>query len=598
MERASSSRIAGASAPVADRLRPSRNESAEVSIRSDAVFWRRGTAAVLVLAAILFFTRLGARALWSSEFRWAEIAREMLLTHHYFWPTINGRVYFDKPLGTYWLIVAASYLTGAANELAARIPCAIAGLAAVGLLILMTRRLYDLRTGVIAGFILATSFSFVFFSRTASADVETITGELAALLLFLRNEETPRGWWVIGLWLIMAVTSLMKGLLGFVLPLAVIGVYSCLAEGWSELGRRLLSGSLLGRVRWLVQRNRWLFNWRTPLAIALAAVIYYAPFAISHLKTDSSKGIYMVYRENVERYFAPFDHRGPIYLYCYVIFALMAPWSVFIPAALAHTHQRRHRGADKARSDRFTLAFFWTTFIFFTLSGSRRSYYLLPILPAAAIMVARVVSEPFGELSKAVRLLLKAGYAVLIGTVVVSALAFFPPSWFMPGRYAMLPPAPARGIFAIYWFVSVAVIVWTLLRFEWRRVTISACVIAYLFMFYLYVFAMPAGDAWRGEKAFAARARATIGAQAPQLAFFMNDGPAYYLGYNRPVPEYDSLRQIDAAVKNGSVKYIITRRRAARRLNFPVVRLDSEAVYPWDSPHHRGNAMVLLRVER
>ena len=84
----------------------------------------------------------------------------------------------------------------ASNETAARLPCAIAGLLAVGLLILLARRLYDLRIGVISGFILATSFSFVFFSRHASADVETITGELAALLLFLKHEDRPAGWWI------------------------------------------------------------------------------------------------------------------------------------------------------------------------------------------------------------------------------------------------------------------------------------------------------------------------------------------------------------------------------------------------------------------
>src|ERR1700674_187336 len=101
--------------------------------------WAGGVA---VLTAILFFSRLGARALWSSEFRWAEIAREMLLTHNYFWPTINGMVYYDKPLGSYWLVVAATHLTGAMNEAAARIPCAVAGLIGVGLLILLARRLY------------------------------------------------------------------------------------------------------------------------------------------------------------------------------------------------------------------------------------------------------------------------------------------------------------------------------------------------------------------------------------------------------------------------------------------------------------------------
>ena len=70
-------------------------------------------AGVMILAAILFFARLGARALWSSEFRWAEIAREMRLTGNYFWPTINGRLYYDKPLASYWLVLWAADLTGA-----------------------------------------------------------------------------------------------------------------------------------------------------------------------------------------------------------------------------------------------------------------------------------------------------------------------------------------------------------------------------------------------------------------------------------------------------------------------------------------------------
>jgi 4-amino-4-deoxy-L-arabinose transferase-like glycosyltransferase len=122
-----------------------------------STLWRWAAAAVLLLTAMLYFLRLGTRALWASEFRWGEVAREMLLTHHYFWPTINGRVYFDKPLGSYWLVIASTWLTGRMDEAAARIPSAVAGLLAVALLILLTRRLYDLRTGVIAGLILATS---------------------------------------------------------------------------------------------------------------------------------------------------------------------------------------------------------------------------------------------------------------------------------------------------------------------------------------------------------------------------------------------------------------------------------------------------------
>ena len=68
--------------------------------------------AVLLLAASLFFIKLGDRSLFGSEGRWSEVTREMRLTENYFWPTINGRVYYDKPLLSYWLITAVAGLSG------------------------------------------------------------------------------------------------------------------------------------------------------------------------------------------------------------------------------------------------------------------------------------------------------------------------------------------------------------------------------------------------------------------------------------------------------------------------------------------------------
>ena len=97
----------GAERTPADRGSRAAAANPTIEILGYAVSWRAAAAAVLTLAAVMFFARLGARALWSSEFRWAEIAREMHLTGRYFWPTINGRVYYDKPLGSYWLVMAA-----------------------------------------------------------------------------------------------------------------------------------------------------------------------------------------------------------------------------------------------------------------------------------------------------------------------------------------------------------------------------------------------------------------------------------------------------------------------------------------------------------
>jgi 4-amino-4-deoxy-L-arabinose transferase-like glycosyltransferase len=556
---------------------------------------------VIALAAILFFARLGVRALWASEFRWAEIAREMLISRNYFWPTINGHVYYDKPLGSYWLVIGATWLTGGMNEAAARLPSAIAGLIAIALLIFLSRRLYDLPVGVMASMILATSFSFVFFSRSASADVETVAGVLAALTLFWCHQDHPTGWWVVALWVVMALTSLTKGLLGFVLPLVVIGSYASLADGWAVLAEETLHGSFSQRLNCVIARQRWFFNWFTPLAIVLAALIYYWPFAVSHAETGSAKGLAMVYRENVVRYFAPFDHVGPFYLYAYVIFALMAPWSVFLPAALAQAHYPEHlpnpaAHAEHHQSDRFTLTFFWPTFIFFTVSGSRRSYYLLPILPAAAILVARLFTRSLDQLNRAPRTMLKLGFSVLVIAVVVSSLAFVSPRYFLPNPYALLPDAPARRIFAIGWIGSVLAIGWAVRRLTTPRIFLSSAIVAWLFMFYLFVFAMPAGDAWRGEKQFAQQTRELIGGDTAGLAYYRSLGPAYYLDLPAPVPSYDSRRRLDQAINAGAARWVVMRQRDIETMDLPAQVLAREAVYPWDSKDHRLNAMVLVRL--
>ncbi len=551
---------------------------------------------VLVLAAILFFARLGARALWSSEFRWAEIAREMLVTHNYFWPTINGHVYYDKPLGSYWLVIFSTRFTGGLNEAATRLPCAVAGLLAVAILMLLVRRLYDARTAILAGVILATSFSFVFFSRHASADVETLTGELAALLLFNHNEERGAGIWVVGLWLIMAATSLTKGLLGFALPILVIGVYSCLRDGSAQFFQEISRGSLVDRMRRLIGRNRWFFNRYTPAGVALAGLVYYLPFEISSRLMGSQKGLKMVYRENVVRFFQPFDHRGPIYLYVYVIFGLMAPWSALLPAALVETHNLRHFGAGPARSDRFALVYFWATFIFFTLSGSRRSYYILPILPAAAILVARTLACP-GELrSMIARRMLIAGYAI-VAIAATAGIVLLIPAWaILPSPYDALPDLPDKSAFIVFWVVSLVAVIYTIRKFSPYRVAISVGAIAYLAMTYIYIFAMPAAEAYRGEKPFGYAVLNKIGGSTEQLVLFKTEGPLFYLNPPKPLPEFDNPQDLQNAIAKGNVRWMIVRRRDMPKLDTAATVELSEASYPWETDYNYRNKVVLVRV--
>lgn len=573
-----------------------------VSIAADTgpiaeVVWRRLAAIVLILAAALFFTRLGARALWASEFRWAEIAREMLASGNYFWPTIDGRVYYDKPLGSYWLVVAAAHLRGTMDEAAARIPCALAGLLGVATLMLIARRLYDWRVAAWSGFILATCYSFVFFSRHASADVETVTGELIALALFLRNEDRRGGAWVIGLWLAMALTSLTKGLLGFVLPITVIGAYSCLREGWKECAARLLHGSIAGRMRWLIERNGWFFNWTTIPAAIIGIAVYAIPFAISNHLMHSDRGLYLVYRENVVRYFEPFDHRGPIYLYCYIIFLLMAPWSVLLPGALAHLHGARAESARQVRSDRFAMVYFWATFVFFTLSGSRRSYYLLPILPAASLIVARLLSSPTESLSRIAWWLTRCGYWLIAIATTFAFIALLPPRWIMPRPLDLLPMLPAPIPYAAIWIVSVAGVLYALRRITPARIAVSLGIIAYLSMVYIYLFAMPATEAYRDEKPFATVVKGKVGAQLDSLAFFNNLEGFFYIEPFMPHALFLDPAALHRAIDHGQVRWVMVKERDLAKLKLNGAIAAREKSFPWQGAQGIRNSIVLIKVQ-
>jgi 4-amino-4-deoxy-L-arabinose transferase-like glycosyltransferase len=546
---------------------------------------------LLALAAVLFFPRLGNRSLWGSEGRWAEVVREMGQSGNYFWPTINGAVYYDKPLLSYWFVAAAGGLTGGLDETATRLPSAVAGLAGILLVMLLAGKLYGRRAAILSGTILATSYSYVFHARLASADMETVVGVLAVLTLFVHHEERPTGWWVAGLWLLMAVTSLTKGLVGFALPLFIMGCYSMLSDGWSVVRDRMFRGPLSGRVVWLIRRGRWLANWKTVPALAAAGLVYGLPFVISYTQTHSDAGIAMVFRENVIRFFEPFDHRGPIYLYTYSIFLLAAPWSLFLPAALVQLHS-----TPPSRQDRFVLVYFWATFLFFTFSGSRRSYYLLPILPAVALLLSRLFTSEWDSLHRRVKRLMRGGFVLLAVAVVAAGLVALLPAAARPLSVRDLPLFPARGMFLVLWCLELAALIaafctWRRGALAWPTVVVAACGLLFYF-----VFALPAIEQYRGEKNFARTVRATLHGDFSHLILYQVKGVAgllFYLGTEAPIPEYRDGETVTALIKAAPNLMMISPDGRATVLAEHGSVLVREQAFSWERPGEQRNKLVL-----
>ncbi|WP_460137521.1 ArnT family glycosyltransferase [Pseudomonas sp. S1_E04] len=325
---------------------------------------------LLGVSALLLLAGLGARDLWGPETRWANIALQMLQSGDYFDPYLKGAPYYDKPLPSYWLITGVAHLMGGLGPWSLRLPSVIGAWLSVWLVYLIGERLFRKGTGLIAGWMLATTFYFVFWGRVATADILTVCGVLAAVAWYWRAPEDTRLWRYAVFFLLLALTSLLKGLIGFVLPGLVL-----LPHLLSE------------------QRYKRHLNPRLLLALLMAAAVYAVPFVLSHrygAPTFGDSGLALVFRENVVRFFNPFDHMGPIYTYLIYLPAYTLPWAPcwLLGLWLALRHWRQ-----TPPNVRWLVWGLGLLFMFFTASGSRRSYYVLPLVPFAQLLAAWWLSE-------------------------------------------------------------------------------------------------------------------------------------------------------------------------------------------------------------
>jgi len=312
---------------------------------------------LLVIATLaLLLTSLGARELWTQEHRWADIVSHMFQTNDFLHPWLNGQPYYDKPLLSYWLISGTAILTGKLSTWALRLPSAVAGIIAIGAIVSLGKQLKNRELGLLAGWMLLTTFYFLFWARTSSADMLNMAGTLCAVSWYFEKKPVPRFLNYSIFYLIIAFTALCKGLIA---PVVVVLV---------------ILPDLLKNGQWRKHLRPALF-----LAALPALILYLLPFWVS-AKTGGThyqeNGLMLVWRENVLRYFQPFDHKGPIYTYFLYLPVYLLPWTLFFIPSLA-TFRKRLMSTSVL-----------ILFVFLTLSGSRRDYYILPVVPFALLMSA------------------------------------------------------------------------------------------------------------------------------------------------------------------------------------------------------------------
>ncbi|HEY1312261.1 MAG TPA: glycosyltransferase family 39 protein [Steroidobacteraceae bacterium] len=328
--------------------------------------WMFGFAAFA--CTVLWFTLLAGRPLFDpDEGRYAEIPREMLSGGDWVIPHLNALVYLEKPPLQYWLTAGALRAFGE-SEFAARLATGIAGYVALAVVFLLGRELWGAEAGARALLYTLASSLFVLLGHQLTLDMLLCCCLTVALGCFLmaqaRGDAVRWRLWMLGCWAGMALGVLAKGLVGALIPAATLCIYSLWQRDWRVLGRLNL-------------------RWGLPLFAVLAA-----PWFIAAAVRNAQFLRFFFIREHLQRFLTPIEHRTePWWFFMPVLIVAIMPW---LPQAMRALAAALGKGAPRADFDAPRLLGIWCVFVlvFFSLSDSKLIPYILPAVPALALLCA------------------------------------------------------------------------------------------------------------------------------------------------------------------------------------------------------------------
>ena len=484
----------------------------------------RNASLFVLSATLLLFGGLGVRSLWGSEDRWAEISRNILKSGDWFHPAINGQVYFDKPLFSYWWIVASEWITGALDEFTIRLPSLMAGVIVLWATFSLARRLWDQQVAWLSLWLLLGSYGFLFWTHAAAAEMGNVAFIMLAVAWFFRYRDSTAFRHYLVFWLICGAGAQLKGLTAFIVP-------ALLLFPWLVRERRLLS--------------------HLNIAHALAALIGIGFFLLPYLGAamlplpagytlpyHDLNGLELVIRENVVRFFQPFDHRDPVYSYFYHVPRLLLPW-VFVFMAALVVALRNYRAASW--QNRWLLEAILLVFLFFTLSGSRRWYYILPIVPFCTLLMADyLLHGPLGSLRSVALATTQVLLALLgLGLVASPLLLVWRDMPVTTAMYCM--SAALLLLLPLIWIKRTRIAVFSGNSHVGGQVT-GLVAVTLLLMWAVFTVVMPYTDSFRHDKSFALSLQQLLGGQ-DRVAFYQHERPdvVFYLEQDYIIRRLEAL---------------------------------------------------------
>lgn len=331
---------------------------------------------VLLLVAFcgfLFFYGRGSFGLvGADEPRYAQVAREMLERHDWITPTLQGKPWLEKPVLYYWEAFVCYAVFGVTDS-AARLPAAIDAALMIAAIYFFLRRF---RPGgeEDGALITAGSAAVIAFAHAAATDMPLAATFTIALLAWYAWHESSKRAYLAVFYIFLALGTLAKGPVAPALAAVIILIFTAVNRDWPAALRTLwVPGILL----FLVIALPWY------IAVQLHNPEFFRVFILEHNLARFSSNVY--------------HHPKPFWFFIPILLLSLMPWTLWLILAIVERARLLWSEGGNALSNpddawqMFLLIWLFVPVVFFSASQSKLPGYILPAIPAGALLVSEYI---------------------------------------------------------------------------------------------------------------------------------------------------------------------------------------------------------------